>query len=146
MAEVGVLATPGVVVEESPPESIKLKRFPSVYRGVITEVGMMMQSKDSREFETFGVRYRTQEGIVEAVFGANLRTALQEANAAVGDEVEILKIGRKTIEKGKAPMNLFNQAASMRARSPRCGMPTNQIRLPSATTWKRFGPATGAST
>src|SRR5574337_1220165 len=66
-AEVGVPAAAGVEVEESPPESIRLKRFPSVYRGVITEVGMMTQSKDSREFETYGVRYRTQEGIVEAV-------------------------------------------------------------------------------
>ena len=101
---------PPVDVEDTPPESIKLKRFPSVYRGIITEVGMMKQSKGDREFDTFGVRYTTQEGVVEAVFGANLRTALREAKADVGDEVEILKIGRKTIEKGKAPMNLFKVA------------------------------------
>lgn len=101
---------PPVVVEDTPPESIKLRKFPSVYRGVIKEVGMMKQCKDGREFDTFGVRYETQEGIVEAVFGANLRVALREAKADVGDHVEILKIGRKTIDKGKAPMNLFKVA------------------------------------
>ena len=105
-----VAELPQVTVEENVQESIKLKRFPSVYRGVITEVGMMKQSKDGREFDTFGVRYATQEGVVEAVFGANLRTALREAKANVGDRVEILKIGRKTIEAGKAPMNLFKVA------------------------------------
>lgn len=101
---------PSIDVEDTPPESIKLRRFPSVYRGVITEVGMMRQNKGEREFDTFGVRYTTQEGVVEAVFGANLRTALREAKAEVGDHVEILKIGRKTIEKGKAPMNLYKVA------------------------------------
>lgn len=105
-----VVVPPTVVMEDTPPESIKLKRFPSVYRGIITEVGMMKQNKGEREFDTFGVRYTTQEGVVEAVFGANLRTALREAKADVGDHVEILKIGRKTIEKGKAPMNLFKVA------------------------------------
>jgi len=101
---------PPLVVEDTPPESIKLRKFPSVYRGIIKEIGMMTQSKDGREFETFGVRFETQEGIVDAVFGVNLREALRDAKADVGDQVEILKIGRKTITKGKAPMNLFKIA------------------------------------
>ncbi len=105
-----VVVPPSIDVEDTPPESIKLKRFPSVYRGIITEVGMMRQNKGDREFDTFGVRYTTQEGVVEAVFGANLRAALKEAKVDVGDHVEILKIGRKTIDKGKAPMNLFKVA------------------------------------
>ncbi len=119
-ADVAVVAAPvvveqkaevtPVVVEDTPPESIKLKRFPSVYRGIIKEIGMMTQNKDGREFETFGVRFETQEGIVDAVFGVNLREALRDAKADVGDQVEILKIGRKTITKGKAPMNLFKIA------------------------------------
>lgn len=119
-ADVAVVAAPvavqqkaevtPVVVEDTPPESIKLKKFPSVYRGIIKEIGMMTQSKDGREFETFGVRFETQEGIVDAVFGVNLREALRDAKADVGDQVEILKIGRKTITKGKAPMNLFKIA------------------------------------
>lgn len=119
-ADVAVVAAPvvveqkaevtPVVVEDTPPESIKLKKFPSVYRGIIKEVGMMTQNKDGREFETFGVRFETQEGIVDAVFGVNLREALRDAKADVGDQVEILKIGRKTITKGKAPMNLFKIA------------------------------------
>lgn len=101
---------PPTVVENTPPESIKFMRYPSVYRGVITEIGMMKQNKGNEEFDTFGVRYTTQDGVVEAVFGANLRAALREAKANVGDDVEILKIGRQTIEKGKAPMNLFKVA------------------------------------
>ncbi len=101
---------PPVVVEDTPPESIKLKKFPSVYRGVIKEIGMMTQNKEGREFETFGVRFQTQEGIIDAVFGVNLREALRDAKANVGDQVEILKIGRKTITRGKAPMNLFKVA------------------------------------
>jgi len=119
-AEVAVVATPAVVeqkaevppvvVEDTPPESIKLKRFPSVYRGVIKEIGMMPQNKEGRDFETYGVRFETQEGIVDAVFGVNLREALRDAKANVGDQVEILKIGRKTITKGRAPMNLFKIA------------------------------------
>ena len=79
-----VVVPPTVDMEDTPPESIKLKRFPSVYRGVITEVGVMKQNKGDREFDTFGVRYTTQEGVVEAVFGANLRTALREANESMG--------------------------------------------------------------
>jgi|LNAP01.1.fsa_nt_gb hypothetical protein len=98
---------PSFVVDDTPPESIKLRKFPSVYRGIIKEIGMMTQNKDGREFETFGVRFETQEGIVDAVFGVNLREALRDAKADVGDQVEILKIGRKPITKGKAPMNLF---------------------------------------
>ena len=119
-ADVAVVAAPvvveqkaevtPVVVEDTPPESIKLKKFPSVYRGIIKEIGMMTQNKDGREFETFGVRFKTQEGVVDAVFGVNLREALRDAKADVGDQVEILKIGRKTITKGKAPMNLFKIA------------------------------------
>ncbi len=99
-----------VTLDDTPPESIKLKKFPSVYRGVIKEIGMMTQCKDGREFETFGIRFETPEGIVDAVFGVNLRTALQQASAGVGDHVEILKMGRKTITKGKPPMNLFKIA------------------------------------
>lgn len=101
---------PEVSVDDTPPETIKLKKFPSLYRGVITEIGMMKQNKGDREFDTFGVRIRTQEGIVDAVFGANLRVALRQANAGVGDSVEILKVGRKTIDPNKAPMNLFTIA------------------------------------
>ena len=98
---------PTIVDDDSLPERVQRKKFPSVYRGIITEIGMMKQSKDGREFETFGVRYRSPEGIIDAIFGANLRVALSEARAGIGDSVEILKIGRKTVEKGKAPMNLF---------------------------------------
>ena len=49
-------------------------------------------------------------GIEDAVFGANLRGALRDVEASIGDSVEILKIGRKTIDPTKAPMNLFKVA------------------------------------
>lgn len=59
------------------------------------------------DIERYGVRYRTPEGLEEVVWGGDLRTAFNDSGAGVNDEVEILKIGRKTIEKGKAPMNLY---------------------------------------
>ncbi len=108
--EQSAVVPPAVVVEDTLPGEIKLRQFPSVYRGVIKEIGMMTQNKGAGDFETFGVRYETQEGIVDAVFGVNLREALRDAEAGVGDSVEILKIGRKTVEKGKAPMNLYKVA------------------------------------
>lgn len=101
---------PDVVVDETPPGTTKLLKFPSLYRGVITEIGMMPQSKDGREFETFGVRFRTPGGIEDAVYGANLRVALRKANAGVGDSVEIVRLGRRTVDPNKAPMNLFSVA------------------------------------
>lgn len=97
-------------IEEPPALETKLRRFPSVYRGIITEMGMMVQEKNGAPFKIYGVRYRTQEGLEDAVFGANLKIALRDAMAGVGDTVEILKIGRKTVECGKAPMNLFKVA------------------------------------
>lgn len=107
---VGKVEEPTVTVDETPPEAVKLRKFPSVHRGVIQEIGMMPQTKGGREFTTFGVRFTTAEGYPDAVFGANLREALRQAGAGVGDTVEILKIGRKTISKDKAPMNLFTVA------------------------------------
>ena len=102
-----VTESSSVTVEDAPPEAVTLRKFPSVSRGIITEIGMMTQFKSGEEFETFGVRFRTPDGVSDAVYGANLRNALLEAKAGVGDSVEILKIGRKTIDPKKAPMNLF---------------------------------------
>jgi hypothetical protein len=68
---------------------------------------MMTRSKDGREFQIFGVFLETQEGKTESIYGANLRIALRDAKVVVGDRVEIVKIGRRTVEEGKAPMNLF---------------------------------------
>ena len=104
-----VVAEPVVEPEFSsiPDKSVKLKAFPSVFRGTILEVGMMTQNKNGADFEIFGVKFQTPDGIEDAIFGCNLRQALKEAMAGVGDHVEILKIGRKTVEKGRAPMNLF---------------------------------------
>lgn len=86
---------------------IRMKPFPSVYRGTVLEIGYMPRALNGQDVQSFGVRYRTPEGAEDVVWGVNLRTALLDARAAVGDEVEILKIGRKTMEEGKAPMNLF---------------------------------------
>lgn len=101
-----------VSLEENvkPDPAIKVRKFPSVYRGKILEIGFMPRVIDNEEKESFGVRYRASEGVEDVVWGVNLRTALREAGAKVGDEVEILKIGRKTVEEGKAPMNLFTVA------------------------------------
>ena len=101
-----VMVKPAVSIE--PDNLTKLRPFPSVFRGTILEVGIMSKDGEHGPYDVFGVKYRTPEGSEDAIFGSNLRHALQEAMAGVGDHVEILKIGRKTVEKGKAPMNLFS--------------------------------------
>lgn len=120
--ETAVLALMDLVqaskTERSMPSSIRLKKFPLTYRGIIKEVGMMKQCKEGREFQTFGVKVETLEGPVDVILGADLRQALHEASAGVGDQVEILKIGRKTVEAGKAPMNLFKVVKLVDAASP----------------------------
>jgi hypothetical protein len=108
---------PAVSVEENqePDPAVKMKRFPSVYRGVVLEMGMMPRAVNGGEITCFGVRYRTAEGVVDVVWGNNLRTAFRDAKAGLGDEVEIVKIGRKTVEERKAPMNLYKVAKIQRA-------------------------------
>ena len=99
-----------VTVEEDRKSAIKMKRFPSVYRGVVLEMGMMPRAVNGREIACFGVRYQTAEGVVGVVWGTQLRTALRDAKAGPGDEVEIIKVGRQILEEGKAPMNLYRVA------------------------------------
>jgi len=90
--------------------AIKLKKTPTVFRGVIVESGLMERALQDKLITSFGVKYRTPEGIEDAVWGVDLKRAMMSAKVSVGDTVEILKIGRKTIEKGKAPMNLYQIA------------------------------------
>ena len=98
-----------ITVEENEPPgpAIKMKRYPSVFRGKVLEMGRMPKTGRDGDFMCYGVRYRTPEGIEDVVWGVNLRTAFHDARAGVNDEVEILKIGRKTVEEGKAPMNMY---------------------------------------
>lgn len=98
-----------VAIEENvkPEAAIKLRRYPSVFRGKVLEMGLMPRNTGGEDFKCYGVRYRTPEGVEDVVWGVNLRTAFHEAGASVNDEVEILKIGRKTVEEGKAPMNMY---------------------------------------
>jgi hypothetical protein len=100
-------AEPSVVMEELPPGTTQLKKFPSVYRGIITEIGIMTQNKGEGDFNTFGVCLRTPEGLEDRVYGINLRTALRWAKAEVGDPVEIIKTGRRIVDPQKAPMSLY---------------------------------------
>ena len=95
------------MMERGPESAIKLTRYPTVRRGRVLEMGMMSKAGKEGDIERYGVRYRTPEGLEEVVWGGDLRTAFNDSGAGVNDEVEILKIGRKTIEKGKAPMNLY---------------------------------------
>lgn len=110
MVEVAKPSEPSnVVIEENakPEPAIKVKRFPSVFRGTVLEMGMLPKSGRDGDFMCYGVRYLTPEGVEDIVWGVNLRTAFSDAKAKVGDEVEILKIGRKTVDEGKAPMNMY---------------------------------------
>ena len=111
---VAVLAAPAApaVKHVQPPvqtsnEDVKLLRFPPLYRGVIAAAGMFPQERDGKTFEVFGVELSTEKGILQKVLGAHLQQELKNADVKIGDPVEILKLGRKTWEKGKAPMNLY---------------------------------------
>ncbi|TRZ99106.1 MAG: hypothetical protein D4R84_02615 [Rhodocyclaceae bacterium] len=107
-ATLPLLAT-GVSVDQNQSDAgtIILRKYPSMSRGVILEVGYMPRPLDGRTLKQYGVKCRTAEGVEDVVWGVNLGTALHDAGAGVGDKVEILKIGRKVVEEGKAPMNLY---------------------------------------
>lgn len=102
-------AVPVSIIENQPQSegAIKLRKFPSVSRGVILEIGHMPRVLGGKTLNQFGVKYRTPDGVEDVVWGVDLRTVLHDAKAGVGDTVEILKIGRKTIDEDKAPMNLY---------------------------------------
>lgn len=102
-------AVPVSIIENQlqPEGAIKLRKFPSVSRGVILEIGHMPRVLGGKTLNQFGVKYRTPDGVEDVVWGVDLRTVLHDAKAGVGDTVEILKIGRKTIDEDKAPMNLY---------------------------------------
>lgn len=104
-----------VVTEEQPvvasEESIKpTHSFPDVYRGVITSIGYSPKDIGDRTIEAFGITYMTDSGDKLDLTGSHLRTALQEAGATEGDKVEIVKVGKKLMGKGKSPMQLFRVA------------------------------------
>jgi hypothetical protein len=100
---------PVTTLENDPAQdpSIKLRRHPAVYRGVIVKAGMMERALQDGVSMHYGVCYRAPEGVEDTVWGVDLKQALSKGGACVGDAVEILKLGRKFIEEGKAPMNLF---------------------------------------
>lgn len=92
--------------EEQDPQ-IKLLKKPVSHRGIVLQMGMMPRALDSGERPCYGVRYRTEEGVEDVLWGVGLRTEFTAAKVGIGDHVEILKIGRKVMEEGKAPMNLY---------------------------------------
>lgn len=81
--------------------------FPDVYRGVITAMGFSPREIGERTIEAFGITYLTDSGDKLELTGSHLRHALKEADAGEGDKVEIVKVGKKTMGKGMAPMQLF---------------------------------------
>lgn len=101
--------TSTVVTEDvgSKDPAIKLRRHPAIYRGEVVEVGVMERAIGRGIIDQFCVKYKTAEGVEDAVWGSDLKRALDDAKAKVGDYIEILKIGRKVVEEGKAPMNMY---------------------------------------
>lgn len=98
-----------ILVASSEPTEVpvKVRRFPSVVRGVVLEWGVMPREKEGRHFKNFGLRLRVAEGAEETLWGQNLKVALEDAGARVGDEVEVIKMGRKIVDPDKPPMNLY---------------------------------------
>lgn len=88
-------------------QNVKLFKMPQVSRGTIIEMGKMDRPRGDATIRMYGVKFRTEDGSIGEQWGDNLRTELRAADAKVGDVVEIIKLGRKTIEAGKAPMSLY---------------------------------------
>lgn len=89
--------------------AVKIKRNPPLYRGVILKMGMMKRiDARNKEFDCYGVMYRTPEGAEAFAWGVDLKTKLREAEADVGDLVEMCKFGQEQTEPGRAPKNLYN--------------------------------------
>lgn len=87
---------------------MKLKRFPSLYRGVVLELGMMAKEAEGEgTIERYGVKVRTDSDDEDVAWGSDLKRAFSEAKAGPGDYVEIVKVGRRLMRPGKAPKNLY---------------------------------------
>jgi hypothetical protein len=84
--------------------------FPDVYRGVLTAMGMETIEKGDRKIKSFAISYQTENGQVLQLSGSDLQTALSKAKAKIGDKVEIMKVGKKNMGGGYAPMQLFSAA------------------------------------
>ena len=87
---------------------VKLKRYPSLYRGVVLELGMMpKETEDEGTVQLYGVKVRTDCDAEDIAWGSDLKRAFSDARAGPGDYVEIVKVGRRLMQPGRAPKNLY---------------------------------------
>lgn len=100
-----------VVVESSPvqaaiPAAAKKDKALEAYKGYLISYGKavrhMSKSKDDttgdesgKEIEQFRVVIRSEDGIEESIWGADLLRAIKDANVAVNDMVEVIKMGKR---------------------------------------------------
>lgn len=112
MTTSGELSVPGAEVPtvqaDAKETGVKMKRYPSLYRGVVLELGMMpRKTEDEGTVQLYGVKVRTDCDAEDIAWGSDLKRAFSDAQAGPGDYVEIVKVGRRLMQPGKAPKNLY---------------------------------------
>jgi hypothetical protein len=86
------------------PNAAFLAAKPVSYKGEILEINRFKKG----EYMVHGVKLRLANGSEYICFGVDLIRAVEEADVAVGDYVEITRVGRKQINPDRPPMNLWD--------------------------------------
>ena len=97
-----------ITTEEIQSKVIELRKTPKIVCGILTRSGISAYESSKGKYDVFSVTIRMDDGSEETLKGANLQSGLIKAKAAIGDHIEVIKVGRKTMEEGKAPMSLYH--------------------------------------
>lgn len=94
---------------------VKLRKYPNSVEGIYLESGML--PNDNAGKPTYGIKLRNPVSGIEIVrYGVHLKLAIEEAKAKPGDLVKVDKVGRKTMDADRAPMNLYEVVVLESAR------------------------------
>lgn len=98
-----------LVLEQQAAESGAMKALakPFVVKGELLRASKMAKDGATDGKTVYGAIVRQDDGKETTLWGAGLKVEIAKAGVKPGDQVEIIKLGRKTIEEGKAPMNVY---------------------------------------
>lgn len=102
-----VLAQQQHAEKEAEQGAVKLLAKPIVTKGELVRASKMAKEGAEPGKTVYGAIVRKDDGTETTLWGAGLKTEIAKAGAKVGDQLEIIKLGRKTIEEGKGPMNVY---------------------------------------
>jgi len=98
-----------LVLEQQAAEQGVMKALakPFVVKGELLRASKMTKDGVTDGKTVYGAIVRQDDGKETTLWGAGLKVEIAKAGVKPGDQVEIIKLGRKTIEEGKAPMNVY---------------------------------------